>query len=130
MHTHSASPAGSMLSMKRIGRPPPVASYTAFLRASRNGATPDGQPDVEDVGVRPVVRRAARSPGPDVRPSAGRVRTVDDAAERPHQLDDVVAQLAPSIVVYCTRQVRPACRTGPPSVSSRPWSRASRTSRC
>ena len=26
MHTHSASPAGSMVSMKRIGRPPPAAS--------------------------------------------------------------------------------------------------------
>ena len=42
MHTHSASPAGSMLSMKRIGRPPPAASYSAFLRASRNGSTPAG----------------------------------------------------------------------------------------
>ena len=26
MHTHSASPAGRMLSTKRIGRPPPDAS--------------------------------------------------------------------------------------------------------
>ena len=44
MHTVSARPAGSMLSMKRIGRPPPPAdSYFTRLRPSRNGSIPAGR---------------------------------------------------------------------------------------
>ena len=42
MQTVSASPAGSIASMKRIGRPPPCAAYVSRLRARRNGSTPAG----------------------------------------------------------------------------------------
>ena len=77
--------------MNRIGRPPPVASYFAALRASRNGAMPCGQPDVEDVciGIDDVPRDHVRSPG--LRPSAFRC-AVYDTAERLDQEDDIVAQ--------------------------------------
>ncbi len=43
MHTASAVPAGSMLSMNRIGRPPPPsARYFSSFRVSRNGSMPAG----------------------------------------------------------------------------------------
>ena len=42
MQTVSCTPAGSMLSTKRIGRPAPYSWYFCAFRARRNGSIPGG----------------------------------------------------------------------------------------
>ena len=68
----SASPAGSMLSMKRIGRPPPVASYSRLLaRRAGTARCPPGSRMSSDVGVVAVVDGTPPA-RPGVGPPAGR----------------------------------------------------------
>ena len=125
MHTVSVSPTGSMLSMKRIGRPPPGVVARALARQPERLRCPRAA-GCRGCGVVAVVDRAARR---QARVSSrGRSRApVDDPAQRANQEHDVVPQPRGGRRVL-DRHVRPACVTGPPSVSSRPWSTASRTS--
>ena len=75
IQTASAVPAGSMLSTKRIGRPPPDASYfSSFLVSLKGSRCPGSRISTMWASLRWGTSRPFAQPG--ARPAAGRVRHV------------------------------------------------------
>jgi hypothetical protein len=126
MHTHSSAPSGSIDRMNRMGRPPPAAAYARAFRPSRKGATPGGR-RMSTTYASDLYGTSRPFARPGFRPSAARVRQyATPPRDRTRKITS--SRRRAEVVQNCIRHVRPSCTTGPPSVSSRPWRTAKRTS--